>query len=343
MKTLSHPTRGFLWRIPAFAFLALAAVGGAQARDVVDAPFVEEALKRGAIVWDTRDAAEYAKGHIPGALSIGEVGKALRDENREDYLPTARIEEILGAAGIDPAREIVVYGTTGDPYAHFALLTVRQFGGEQGHIYHDGIDDWKKLGKPVTTTQTPLAPVKLTLKAKPGVTVETAEVIARLKDPQVQIVDARSPREYQGADIRAIRGGHIPGAKNIPYEQNWQDPETPRKLAERKVAGRDTMALKPKDELKALYTGLDPAKETLVYCQSGVRAAETATVLRDLGFKDVKVYDSSWLGYGNTLDAPAEDVTFINVGLLLGRLNGLQARVEGLERALASLKSPAAR
>lgn len=343
MKMQFPYMRTFSLRIAGLAVLALSAVGSAQAREIVEAPFVEEALKRGAIVWDVRNESEYARGHIPGALSIGGVGAALRDENREDYLPTAQIEEILGAAGIDPAREIIAYGTTGDPSAYFALVTVRYFGGEQAHVYHGGIDDWKRQGKPVTTDRTSPSPIKLALQVKLGVTVETREVVAKLKDPQVQIVDARSPREYEGADIRAIRGGHIPGARNIPYEQNWQDPETPRKLAERKVTGREAMALKAGDELKALYAGLDPAKETLVYCQSGVRAAETATVLRDLGFKDVKVYDSSWLGYGNTLDAPAEDVTFVNVGLLLGRLNSLQARVEGLERALAGLKSPPAR
>src|SRR4029077_1354017 len=110
----------------------------------------------------------------------------------------------------------------------------------------------------------------------PAVAVTTAEVIARLKSANVQIVDARTPAEFRGEDIRAIRGGHIPGAVNIPYEMNWVDPETPMKLARKQVADSSGMSLKPVGELKALYARLDPNKETIVYCQSGARASETA-------------------------------------------------------------------
>jgi thiosulfate/3-mercaptopyruvate sulfurtransferase len=88
-----------------------------------------------------------------------------------------------------------------------------------------------------------------------------------------------------------------------------------------------------------LYSKLDPSKETVVYCQSGVRASETAGVLKHLGFTNVKIYDSSWLGYGNTLDAPAENVTFFNVGLLNSRLTALQNRIDQLERELAEAKA----
>jgi thiosulfate/3-mercaptopyruvate sulfurtransferase len=88
-----------------------------------------------------------------------------------------------------------------------------------------------------------------------------------------------------------------------------------------------------------LYSKLDPSKETIVYCQSGVRASETAGVLQHLGFTNVKIYDSSWLGYGNTLDAPAENVTFFNVGLLNSRISTLQERINQLEKELAETKA----
>ena len=325
-----------------FCILALGTIGQvawALGGEIVDAQQVEQAIKRGAIVWDIRDAPEYAKGHIPGAVNIGDIGKVLRDESREDFLPTPAIERALGSAGIDPNREVIVYGTTGDPYAYFGLTTVRQFGGEQGRVYHGGIDDWKQLGRPVATEPTKLAPVVLSLNVKPGVTLDTPDVIARVGKPGIQIVDTRTAKEYQGQDIRAVRGGHVPGAKNIPYEQNWQDPDAAKKLADKMVQGREGMRLKGMGELKSLYADLDPAKETVVYCQSGVRAAQTATVLRDLGFQDVKVYEPSWLGYGNTLDAPAEDVTFLNVGQLLGKLNKLQSRVDQMEKQLATLSA----
>ena len=155
----------------------------------------------------------------------------------------------------------------------------------------------------------------------------------------MQIVDARTSQEFSGEDIRAIRSGHIPGAINIPYEQNWIDPETPAKLVRKQVTGNAGMSLKPDADLKRLYSRLDPAKETIVYCQSGARASETAGVLQELGFTNIKVYDSSWLGYGNTLDAPADNVTFFNVGLLNSRLSSLQSRVNQLEKELAESKA----
>ena len=99
------------------------------------------------------------------------------------------------------------------------------------------------------------------------------------------------------------------------------------------------MSLKPAEDLKRLYARLDSNKETIVYCQSGARASETAGVLQQLGFTNVKVYDSSWLGYGNTLDAPADNVTFFNVGLLNSRISALQERINQLEKELAEAKA----
>lgn len=172
----------------------------------------------------------------PGAVNIGDAGKVLRNANTEDYIPVGQIEKILGGAGIDPDKEIIVYARRGNPYAYFGLYTIQYFGGKQ-------------------------------------------------------------------------------------------------------VADNAGMSLKSAEDLKKLYGGLDPGKETIVYCQSGVRAAETATVLAQLGFKDVKVYDSSWLGYAGVLSAPANNETFFNVGALNGRLSSMQTRIEQLERELAAAKA----
>ena len=308
---------------------------------IVDTAFVQEALKRGAIVWDTRNADDYKKGHIPGAVNIGDIGKVLRKDNDEDYIALADMEKILGAAGIDPAQEIVVYGDKGNPFVYFGLTTVQYLGGKQGRIYHGGIDDWKAAGQVLSTEPAKLAPVALKLKPEAGITIATSDVVKGVKRKNIQVVDVRTPGEFSGEDIRAIRGGHIPGAVNIPYEQNWADPETPAKLAKKQVTTKDGLALKSRDDLKKLYASLDPNKETVVYCQSGVRAAETAVVMKDLGFKKVRIYDSSWLGYGNTLDAPAHNVTFFNVGALNGRLAGMQKRIDTLEKQSAETKAPA--
>jgi len=306
---------------------------------IVDGQYVADAIARNAIVWDVRAAEAYARGHIAGAISVGDAARVLRDENTEDFIATERIEKILGGAGLDPGLEIIVYGSRGTWHPYFGLYTLQYFGAGNVRVYHEGIEDWVAAGRPVSREAAQLAPVALKLEINSAAAVSTKEMVARLNNPNVQIVDVRTPQEFIGEDIRAIRGGHIPGAINIPYEQNWIDPETPAKLARKQISNNAGMSLKPAADLKRLYAKLDPSKETIVYCQSGARASETAGVLQQLGFTNVKVYDSSWLGYGNTLDAPADNVTFFNVGLLNSRLRALQDRVNQLEKELAEAKA----
>ena len=327
--------RGFLF----IALTLLWAQVAAAASPIVDTQYVADAIARNALVWDVRPADAYAKGHIAGAISIGDAARVLRDENTEDFIATDRIEKILGAAGLDPKREIIVYGSRGSWNPYFGLYTVQYFGGSNVRVYHEGIEDWTAAGRAISSEASRVAPIALKLQVNATVAVTTREMVARVNNPNVQIVDARTPKEFAGEDIRAIRGGHIPGAINIPYEQNWVDPDTAGKLARKQVSSNAGMSLKSVDDLKRLYSTLDPNKETIVYCQSGVRASETAGVLQHLGFANVKVYDSSWLGYGNMLDAPAENVTFFNVGLINSRLSALQSRIDQLEKELAEAKA----
>ena len=314
----------------------LASVAPAQV--ILDTAQVQQALQRKVQVWDVRNDKDYAKAHLPGALSVGDAAAALRDANAEDFLPATEIAQILGAAGIDPARETIVYGTRGTWNPYFGRYALRYFGGTQVSVYHEGMEGWQAAGGPVEAGAAKTTPITLTLAPNPAVAVSTSEVLARLGKPDVQIVDARTPKEFAGADIRALRGGHIPGAVNIPYEMNWSDPQTLQKLALKQVADNRGMSLKDTAELKALYAKLDPDKETVVYCQSGARASETAGVLEQLGFKNVKVYDSSWLGWGNKLDAPAINETVFNVGALNGRIAALQKRIDTLEKELAAAR-----
>ena len=332
-------------RIALIVFVALWIQGAfAQAAAtqpvMVDAAGLADAIARNVLVWDVRPAEAFAKGHVPGAINIGDAPSLLRDANSEDFIATSQIEKLLGAAGLDPAREVIIYGSRGGWQPYFGLYTMQYFGGKNARVYHDGIEGWIDAGHALGQGATNAVPValKLATDSSSRVSVSTREMIARLSKPEVQILDVRTAKEFSGEDIRAIRGGHIPGAVNIPYEANWIDPETAGKLARKQVGSNAGMSLKPVEALKTLYAKLDPEKETIVYCQSGARASETAGVLQQLGFKNVKVYDSSWLGYGNTLDAPAENVTFFNVGLLNSKLSTMQGRIEQLERELATAK-----
>ncbi len=308
---------------------------------VVDTEFVTQARARDAIIWDVRSDDDYKRGHIPGAVNLGDIQAELRDGNTEDYLPVAQLERILGDNGIDLSKEIVLYGAKAFPQPYFGHVSLRYLGALRAYVYHGGIDDWKAAGKEVSTRATTLPAITVKAKVNPEVIISTQDVVKKVKDGSVQIVDARSSKEYTGDDIRTLRGGHIPGAVNIPYEANWVDAETPRKLQRKLVANKDGMNLKAEADLKNLYAALDPDKETIVYCQSGSRASETATVLHNLGFKNVKVYDSSWLGWGNEFSAPVESVTYFNVGRVSNSLNQLQGRVDALEAELEQLKQRA--
>jgi thiosulfate/3-mercaptopyruvate sulfurtransferase len=322
------------------SFAALAA----QAQSlIVDTAAVEQAQRNGAIVWDARSAKDYAEGHLPGAVNFGAAGDLFRDPNREDPPSPAAAAQLFGSAGIDIInRDVIVYSSKGDPFAYYAARMLEYYGGRHGKVYHGGIDDWKAAAKPLTTEPTRLPPVTLKLDSERVGTIWTNEVIDRVRAGGAQIVDTRTVKEFNGEDVRAIRGGHIVGAVNIPYEDNWKDPQTPGKLAAKQVANRDGMALKSNSELKSLYASLDPNKETVVYCQSGVRASETAVVLRELGFSKVKVYEPSWLGYAGVLSAPASNEVFVNVGALNAQIALLQGRLRQVEGELTKLQPKAA-
>jgi thiosulfate/3-mercaptopyruvate sulfurtransferase len=315
--------------------LTLLTVGIARATTpIIDVAEVKAAIARGAIVWDVRGTPAYRKAHIPGAISIGDAGTVLRNPVSEDFIDVARIEKIFGDAGLDPSKEIVVYADRGSAFAYFGRFTMRYFGAGNVSVFHDGIDGWIAAGEATESTDSARPPLAVKLTPQPLLSVGTDDVVARVKAGSAQILDVRTVAENEGNDVRAIRGGHIPGAISIPYEKNWQDPDTQGKLARKLVADNSGAKLAPIDALKSLYAKLDPAKETVVYCQSGVRASETAAVLESLGYRNVKVYDSSWLGYAAKLDAPVERETFFNVGALNGKLAAMQKRIDELEQML---------
>ncbi|MBS0303200.1 MAG: hypothetical protein JSR16_13695, partial [Proteobacteria bacterium] len=109
----------------------------------MDTAQVQDALKRSVQVWDVRPDKDFAKAHLPGALSAGDAAAVLRDANAEDFLPTEEVAKILGAAGIDPGRETVVYGSRGTWNAYFGRYALRYFGGTRVTVYHEGIEGWQ--------------------------------------------------------------------------------------------------------------------------------------------------------------------------------------------------------
>jgi thiosulfate/3-mercaptopyruvate sulfurtransferase len=275
----------------AFVLLIAPFAHAAFSGAILDSKAAAKAIAKGAIAWDVRSAEEYRAGHIPGAVNIGSVSEALLDEKTQLFLPIERIASRLGAAGIDLKHEIVVYGGAGSPDPYFAEWALDYFGARTVHVFHDGFEGWRAAKKPVSLDDAARKPVKVRPMASPPMLVTTGEVIARLGRRDVQIVDTRRMSEYEGIEVRTRNGGHIPGAIHIPMALNLRD---------------DTQALLTMRELRRLYSQLEPHKETIVYCHTGVCAAMTVAILTRLGFRSVRLYQASWLEYGNQPDAPVE-------------------------------------
>jgi rhodanese-related sulfurtransferase len=172
----------------------------------------------------------------------------------EDFIDTAQIEKLFGQAGLDPAREIVVYADRGSAYAHFGRYALRYFGAANVSVFHDGIEGWQAAGGAVETDNALAKPVTVKLTEQSQLAIGTDDVVARAKAGSVQILDVRTSGEYAGNDVRAIRGGNIPGAVNIPYEMNWKDPETTTKLARRLVPDNNGATLTSPEKTSRRFT-----------------------------------------------------------------------------------------
>ena len=271
-------------------FFLLGHVALAASPVIVDDRDVTEAIARNAIVWDVRPAEAYARGHIAGAINIGDAARVLRDDNTEDFIPTDRIEKILGAAGLDPSRETIVYGSRGTWQPYFGLYTLQYFNGRNIRVYHEGIEGWTAAGHTVSRDASQLTPVALKLEINPTAAVSTKEMVSRFNNPDVQIIDARTPREFSGEDIRAIRGGHIPGAKNVHYAS---------------LLNPDGTLKSPSDIAATFATaGIDVNRPVIASCGSGVTAAILSLGLTLVGAPDHALYDGSWTEWGADPSAP---------------------------------------
>jgi len=319
-------------------FFLCAGIGTAYAEHViVDTGYVlQHKDKPGVVLVDVRAASDYKKGLIPGAVVLGEKAGAvgLRDVDAR-ILPVKKLEKILGDAGLTRENEIIVYGAKGDTGPTVVFWILEYLGAEKAKVYMGGMDDWTTAKNPMTNEARKLPAAHFTAKVQADRLATTDYVKKSLKNKEIQFLDSRTEKEYEGDDIRALRGGHIAAVNhvNIPYEQAWKDPEAAKKLAEKTVKDREGMTLKDPAALKELYKGVDPKKEVVAYCQTGTRSTYVYTVLRDMGYQKVRNYDDSWIVYGSEPELPAGNVSyydFVKVNAAMKRLDALEKQVEAI-------------
>lgn len=310
-------------------------IGTAAAQNViVETDYVlSHKDKPGVVLVDTRAAADYKKGLIPGAVVLGEkeARTGMRDVSGR-ILPVKQLEKMLGDAGLTRDSEVIVYGGKADTNPDLVFWILEYFGSTKAKVYHGGIDDWMAGKHPITNEPRKLPPAQFVAKLRPELMATTDFVKKNLKNKEIQFIDSRTAKENAGVDVRAVRGGHIPAANhvNIPYEMAWKDPEAGKKPADKKIEG---LALKDAAGLKELYKGVDPKKEVVAYCQTGIRSTQTYAVLRNMGYQKVRNYDDSWTIWGSDTSLPVANETyydFVKMNVAMSRLEALEQQVAGM-------------
>lgn len=247
---------------------------------------------------DLCDATTYEAGHLPGAVHLEYAQLLRKAPPAMGLLPEAStLSDLLGRLGITPDTHVIAYDDAGGGKASRLLWTLHTVGHRRYSLLNGGLAAWTASGyavdpNPVEPPETTHYPVNL--DPQPESLADKAWVLQHLDDPGVAILDARSPEEFRGEDVRANRGGHIPGASNLEWTQVL-DPDRHRRL-------------RSDAELRALLEtrGITPDKEVVTHCQTHHRSSLLWLVMRHLGYPSVRGYAGSWSEWGNDPNVPIE-------------------------------------
>ncbi len=247
------------------------------------------------------DTTAYDSGHIPGA-----VGWNWKRDTQQtiirDIPDKAAWETLLSHSGIANDTTLIFYGDTNNWFAAFAFWLAKMYGHADARLMNGGRKKWVDEGHPLTTTVSTFTPTQYKAKELDWGLRATRELVKEyIGQSNRALVDVRSPQEYSGELLApenlpqegAQRGGHIPGAANIPWGQ----------------AVAENGAFKSYEELQALYggKGITSDKEVIAYCRIGERSSHTWFVLTYLlGYSNVRNYDGSWTEWGSLIGAPIE-------------------------------------
>ena len=247
------------------------------------------------------DTAAYEQGHIAGAVGWNWQSQ-LQQPVRRDLASKEEIEELLGGSGVGNDTTVILYGDNNNWFAAWAFWQLKYYGHADVRLMNGGRVKWEAEGRPMTTDVPSYPAASYTAsEGDQSIRAYRDQVLSLVNAGSVSLVDVRSPAEFSGELLAPAnlpqegsqRGGHIPGAANIPWAQAVDEDGT----------------FKSADALRELYggKGIDGSKETIAYCRIGERSSHTWFVLTQLlGIENVRNYDGSWTEWGSIVGAPIE-------------------------------------
>lgn len=255
------------------------------------------------IVESNEDPLLYPSGHIPGAVQV-DWTTDLNDQVRRDYIHKAGFEALMSRIGVTNDTTVVFYGDKNNWWATYAFWVFQLFGHTNAKIMDGGRLKWEKEGRELTREVPKYAGTQYTAQERDDTRIRAfrAEVLEHIEAGN-PLVDVRSPGEFSGELLHmpnypqegALRGGHIPGARNIPWSR---------------AANPDDGTFKSAEELRDIYEheqGLTPGQDIVAYCRIGERSSHSWFVLTYLlGYPQVRNYDGSWTEWGNAVAVPIE-------------------------------------
>ena len=254
------------------------------------------------LVESNEDILLYDVGHIPGAVKV-DWHADLNDPVERDYIDKTQFAALMARLGIGNATTVIFYGDKNNWWATYAYWVFQLFGHTNAKIMDGGRMKWVAEGRPLTREIPTYPATSYTAQERNDALIRAFrdDVLAHVK-ASLPLVDVRSPGEYKGELLHmadypqegAMRGGHIPGAKSVPWAR----------------AANPDGTFKPAAELRAIYEqeqGLKPTDDVIAYCRIGERSSHTWFVLtRLLGYESVRNYDGSWTEWGNGVRLPIE-------------------------------------
>ncbi len=255
------------------------------------------------IVESNEDPLLYPAGHIPGAVQVDWTND-LNDPVRRDYLSKDGFEKLMSRIGVNKDTTVVFYGDKNNWWATYAFWVFQLFGHTNAKVMDGGRTKWEQEKRELTreVPSYPATQYSAPDRNDSKIRAFRDQVLKHL-EAKLPLVDVRSPDEYSGKLTHmpnypqegALRGGHIPGAKSVPWA---------------KAANPEDGTFKTADQLKAIYQqeqGLQPNDDIIAYCRIGERSSHTWFVLTYLlGYPNVRNYDGSWTEWGNSVNVPIE-------------------------------------